>query len=379
MKTILAVLGTRPEAIKMAPVILELQKQAAFQTEVCFTGQHDEIAEEVLDTFRIAPKFRLHIRADHSSLASLSAAMLTTFPQVLEACQPDLVLVHGDTLSAFCAALCCFYAKIPIAHIEAGLRTYRLDAPFPEEWNRRAIGILAALHFAPTEAAAQNLFAEGTDPSAVLVTGNTGLDALRLTLSDTASLPPDAFTGHPLLLLTAHRRENQGAALESIFAGVKQVCAAFPAVRVCYPVHPNPAIGKAAHAAFADLAAVTLCAPLPVRAFHQLLARSTLVLTDSGGLQEEASFLHKPVLILREGTERPEGVVSGGLQVVGTQADAIFSACKTLLTDDTAYQAMAHAPCPYGDGHAAARICDGMRRFFENTRYTEKKSGKRTS
>lgn len=358
MKTILLIIGTRPEAVKMAPVVQELKKHpAAFRTLVCVTGQHRALLAPALEAFSIAPDYTLSTGAEGRSLAALTADILTGVGPVLARARPDLVLVHGDTTSAFAAALAAFYEKIPIGHVEAGLRTWDMAAPFPEELDRLAIDGMSRWLFAPTERCRENLLREGRPADSIHVTGNTVIDALKTTVRADFNHPAlEGLGGKRLLLLTAHRRENLGAPLERIFRAVRRIAREHPDAAVLYPVHPNPAVRGPAERALRDCPGVRLIEPMDVVGFHNLLARACLVLTDSGGVQEEASALGKPVLVLRDVTERPEGADAGGLRLAGTEEDAIASAAHELLTDEAAYARMAGAACPFGDGRAAERI-----------------------
>lgn len=358
MKTVLLVFGTRPEAIKMCPLVKELRARAQFRTVVCVTGQHREMLDGVLAAFDVKPDYDLSVMRPEQTLYDITSAVLAGMRGVLAEVRPDIVLVHGDTTTTFAAALAAFYEKIPVGHVEAGLRTHDLFAPYPEEFNRRAVALVTRFHFAPTAHARDNLLAEGVDSAHVFVTGNTAIDALATTVKKEYTHPLlDWAKNGRLILLTAHRRENLGAPMTRIFAAVRRITAAFPDVKVLYPVHQNPAVRRAAEA-LADLSQVRLCAPLDVLDFHNFMARAALILTDSGGIQEEAPALGKPVLVLRDVTERPEGVAAGTLKVVGTDEATIFAETSRLLTDPAAYAAMAKAANPYGDGHAAERIAD---------------------
>lgn len=358
-KKILLVFGTRPEAVKMCPLALELKRRKAFETRVCVSAQHKEMLYEVLGQFSVKPDYDLAVMKERQTLFDITNTVLERIEPVLSREKPDLVLVHGDTSTAFCTALACFYMQIPVGHVEAGLRTYNLYSPFPEEFNRESIGLLAGLHFAPTETAAEHLYAERKPKDTVFVTGNTGLDALRLTVTEDFSHPLlDWAKGHRLLLLTAHRRENSGEPFYHIFRAVRRAARAFPDVRVIYPMHPNPAVRTIAKKILSGEENVRLTEPLEPYEFQNIMARAYIVLTDSGGIQEEAPSLGKPVLVLRNTTERPEGVAAGALKLVGTDETRIFEETKRLLTDETAYAEMAQAKNPYGDGHASERIAD---------------------
>lgn len=354
---ILCVFGTRPEAIKMCPLVRELRKREGLLVRVCVTGQHRELLKDALDAFSVLPDIDLSLMREGQSLASLTAAVLTGVSAYLQSESPDLLLVHGDTATAFASALAAFYLQIPVAHVEAGLRTYDLQSPFPEEWNRRALSLLARYHFAPTERARENLLREGVCEDAVFVTGNTVLDALKSTVSAVYCHPLLArIAGKRLLLLTAHRRENVGAPMQGIFRAVRRVCEQEKDLCVVYPVHPNPAVRKTAEKVFAGCENLLMTEPLGVLDFHNILARCALVLTDSGGVQEEATALKIPTLVLRTHTEREEGVESGALQLVGTDEEKVYESICRLLEDEEERRRMAHAENPFGDGHACERI-----------------------
>ena len=359
MKTVLLVFGTRPEAVKMCPLVRELKRRGAFHVKVALTGQHREMLAPILDTFAVTPDYDLAVMREGQTLSHVTTAVLTGIEEVLCRARPHLVLVHGDTTTAFAATLAAFYRHTPVGHVEAGLRTYDLAAPFPEEFNRRAVGLLADLHFAPTPHAADNLLREGVPPTSVFVTGNTVIDALRFTVSKDFSHPLLAAAGDDrLILLTTHRRENLGSTMASMLRAIREELARHPRVRVICPVHKNPAVKEVVESVFRDCPTVLLTEPLNTVTFHNLLARCYLALTDSGGIQEEASALGIPTLILRNTTERPEGVAAGTLQMVGTDPHAIGKALRRLLEDEALHRAMAKAPCPFGDGNACVRIAD---------------------
>ena len=368
-KTILTVFGTRPEAIKLCPLIRELRARKEIRCRVCVTGQHRHMVEPILSLFEISPDSDLAIMREGQDLFDVTSAALTGLREVLLRERPDLVLVHGDTTTAFAAALACFYLKIPVAHVEAGLRTYDLSAPFPEEWNRRAIALLAAYHFAPTERAKENLLREGVSEKRVSVTGNTALDALRTTVCSEFEHPILDWAGKDrLILMTAHRREALGEPMRRMFRGIRRALGECSDVKLVYPVHPNPAVRAVAREELGDCSAVRLLEPLEVEAFHNILARCYLVLTDSGGIQEEAAALHKPILLMRNETERREGLETGGLRLVGTAEGTVYRGLCGLLTDPALYDAMRRAPCPYGDGYACRRIADEIEEFCERGR-----------
>lgn len=364
MKSVLLVFGTRPEAIKMCPLVLELKKRPEdFNTLVCVTGQHREMLDSVLKTFDIKPDFDLSIMKEGQTLFDITSAVLLQIKQVLEDARPDVVLVHGDTTTSFAAALAAFYLQIPVGHVEAGLRTYNLSSPFPEEFNRQAVDVISTYYFAPTETARENLLSEGKEDRGILVTGNTGIDVLAVTVRPDFSHPLlDEWLSDSdrLILVAAHRRENLGEPMHRMFRAIRRIADNYPDVKVIYPVHLNPRVRDAADAEFAGCESVRLIAPLDVLDFHNFMARSYLILTDSGGIQEEAPSLGKPVLVMRDTTERPEGVAAGTLKLVGTNEDEIYRSCKALLDDSSAYREMSHASNPYGDGHASKRIADAL-------------------
>ena len=358
-KKLLFVFGTRPEAIKMCPLIHECKHREAFDVRVCVTGQHRQMLTQVLQAFSVCPDYDLDIMKEKQTLFDITASILQKVHFVLEEERPDIVLVHGDTSTTFVTALACFYLHIPIAHVEAGLRTWRLDSPFPEEFNRQAVSLVAKYHFAPTERARQNLLKEGKRPETVYVTGNTAIDALKTTVRKEYWHPQLEWVGKSrLLLITAHRRDNIGEPMRRMFRAIRRIADEAPDVKVIYPVHLNPAVQQAAQEVFGSDARIRLIPPLDVLDFHNFMARSYLILTDSGGIQEEAPSLGKPVLVMRDTTERPEGIQAGTLKLVGTQEEIIYSTCMHLLTNEQAYSAMAHAENPYGDGHACRRIAD---------------------
>lgn len=359
MKKIMAVFGTRPEAIKMAPLVLALQKSKAFEVIVCVSGQHKEMLDSVLDVFGIVPDYNLEIMRVKQDLFDITVNILDRIKAVLIAEKPDMVLVHGDTSTAFVSALACFYLQIPVGHVEAGLRTGNLKSPFPEEFNRQGIGLMADIHFAPTEQAKLNLIREGKS-NPIHVTGNTGIDALRYTIHDNAEKPKER-----LILLTAHRRENIGVPMREIFGAVKQIVDEFEDVRVVYPMHKNPLVRDIAREIFGEYDRVSLIEPLDVVAFHNLMDASYVILSDSGGIQEEAPSLHKPVLVLRDTTERPEGVEAGTLWMVGTEKQKIYEAVRRILQDEVLYDTMSQSKNPYGDGYASEKIVEILETYFK--------------
>ena len=359
MKTIMLVFGTRPEAIKMCPLIQELRTRKDIRTLCCVTGQHRQMLDQVLSAFHVTPDYDLAIMKDGQTLFDVTTRVMEELKNVLAEAKPDLVLVHGDTTTTFAAALTCFYMQIPVGHVEAGLRTYQLDSPFPEEFNRQAVGVVAKYHFAPTEQARQNLLRETKKPDTIFVTGNTAIDALKTTVrADYQNPELEWAKDSRLILLTAHRRENLGEPMRAIFRAVRRIADEVPDIKVLYPVHMNPTIRALAQEILGGDERIRLIPPMDVVDFHNMLARSDLVMTDSGGIQEEAPSLGKPVLVLRDTTERPEGVAAGTLKLVGTDEETIYREAKRLLTDEAAYHRMSIASNPYGDGHACRRIAD---------------------
>ncbi len=359
MKKVMIVFGTRPEAIKMCPLVKELRTRAELQTIVCVTGQHRQMLDQVLRAFDVVPEYDLSIMQQQQTLFDVTIRILEKMRAVLEAERPDIVLVHGDTTTTFVTALACFYLQIPVGHVEAGLRTYNIASPYPEEFNRQAVGIVAAYHFAPTKFSRQNLLREGKDESRIFVTGNTAIDALQTTVRDDYTHPElDWCRGSRMVLLTAHRRENLGEPMHQMFRAIKRIVDETPDVKVIYPIHLNPVVRAAARDVFGADDRFHLIEPLDVLDFHNFLARAYLILTDSGGIQEEAPSLGKPVLVMRDTTERPEGIAAGTLKLVGTNEQTIYQEFKRLLTDDEAYRVMSCASNPYGDGLASKRIAD---------------------
>ena len=359
MKKVMLVFGTRPEAIKMCPLVRELKTRPGLTTLVCVTGQHRQMLDQVLQAFGVVPDYDLAIMKDRQTLFDVTAAILERIRPVLEQARPDVVLVHGDTSTTFATALACYYLQVPVGHVEAGLRTYNIYSPYPEEFNRQAVGLVARYHFAPTELSRQNLLKEGKDPAQIYVTGNTAIDALKTTVrSDYAHPELDWAAGSRLILLTAHRRENLGEPMRHMFRAIRRIVDEHSDLKVIYPIHMNPVVRQTAAEIFGGDARFHLIEPLDVLDFHNFLARSYLILTDSGGIQEEAPSLGKPVLVMRDTTERPEGIAAGTLKLVGTQEETIYREFKRLLEDPAAYEAMAHAANPYGDGRACARIAD---------------------
>lgn len=362
---VMVIFGTRPEAIKMCPVVLALKKIPEIETVVCVTGQHKEMLNQVLKSFSIEPDFNFEIMKPGQSLEEITRRILKCVTIALEKVDPDIVLVHGDTTTAFAAALACFYKGISVWHVEAGLRTYNLHSPFPEEMNRQAVDIIAGMHFAPTRQAKENLLMEGKKEETVVVTGNTGIDSLFYMVNKefSCSLLKRAMN-KKIILLTTHRRENIGEAMMHIFQAVRRIADEFKDVFVIYPVHLNPVVKDEAEKMLSGHPRIALTPPMDVFYFQNILARSTLVLTDSGGVQEEASALKIPVLVVRDTTERPEGIVSGGLKLAGTDEQGIYEQCKRLLIDKSAYEKMSSALNPFGDGNASERIAQTIRRYF---------------
>lgn len=354
----MTVFGTRPEAIKMCPVVMELKKRSGVEVVVCVTGQHREQLRQVLDVFGVKPEYNLDIMETRQTMAAITARVLERITPVLMTEEPDIVLVHGDTNTTFAAALAAFYRLIPVGHVEAGLRTYNMYSPYPEEYNRQAVSLLAKWHFAPTNWAKHNLTQEGKDPAQIYVTGNTVIDAMQSTVQPDFTHPYLKWAGDSrIVLLTAHRRENIGEPMRAMFRAIRRVVDEHPDVKVIYPVHLNPEVKRIAMEELAH-SRIHLTKPVDVITCHNIMARSHLILTDSGGIQEEAPSLGKPVLVLRDTTERPEGITAGTLRLVGTNEAKVYWEFSNLLDDKEAYDEMAHAENPYGDGHASERIAD---------------------
>lgn len=359
-KKVMLVFGTRPEAIKMCPLVNELKARAdEFETVVTVTGQHREMLDQVLRVFDVTPDHDLAIMKPGQTLFDVTCDVLLKLKAVLENERPAVVLAHGDTTTSFAAALACFYLQIPVGHVEAGLRTHDIYSPWPEEFNRQAVDIVSEYYFAPTEASKQNLLDEGKPESKIWVTGNTGIDALRTTVRDGYTHPELEWAeGSRLILITAHRRENLGEPMHRMFCAIRRVMEEHPDTKAIYPIHMNPLVRKAAHEELDGFDRLHIIDPLEVLDFHNFMAASHLILTDSGGIQEEAPSLGKPVLVMRDTTERPEGVAAGTLKLVGTEEDVIYREFSRLLSDESEYEAMSHASNPYGDGHASERISD---------------------
>lgn len=359
MKTIMLVFGTRPEAIKMCPLVNELKTRENLNVVVCVTGQHRQMLDQVLDAFHVVPDYDLSIMKDKQTLFDITTNILGGIGQVLDQVKPDVVLVHGDTSTTFVTALACFYKQIPVGHVEAGLRTYNIWSPYPEEFNRQAVGIIAKYNFSPTELSKQNLLNEGKDPASIYVTGNTAIDALKTTVCDEYSHPElDWAKDSRLIMITAHRRENLGEPMRNMFRAIRRVMDEHPDVKAIYPIHMNPVVRQAADEELGGCDRIHIIEPLEVLDFHNFLARSFMILTDSGGIQEEAPSLGKPVLVMRDTTERPEGIKAGTLKLVGTDENVIYQNFKLLLEDSDAYDSMSKASNPYGDGFASKRIAD---------------------
>ena len=359
MKKVMLVFGTRPEAIKMCPLVNELKKRKNIETIVCVTGQHRQMLDQVLEAFSVVPDYDLSIMKDKQTLFDVTVNILERIKTVLEEAKPDVVLVHGDTSTTFVTALACFYLQIPVGHVEAGLRTYNIYSPYPEEFNRQAVSIISQYNFAPTELSKQNLLKEGKDPDSIYVTGNTAIDALKTTVRVDYTHPElDWAKGSRLIMITAHRRENLGEPMRHMFKAIRRVMDEHPDVKAIYPIHMNPVVREIAQEYLGDDDRIHIIEPLDVLDFHNFLSRSYLILTDSGGIQEEAPSLGKPVLVMRDTTERPEGIAAGTLKLVGTEEETIYKEFSRLLSDKAEYDAMSKASNPYGDGHACERIAD---------------------
>lgn len=359
MKKIMLVFGTRPEAIKMCPLVKELKSRKNTETIVCVTGQHRQMLDQVLNVFNVVPDYDLSIMKDGQTLFEVTINILESIKKVLLNENPDIVLVHGDTSTAFVTALACFYLQIPVGHVEAGLRTYNINSPFPEEFNRQAISIVSQYNFAPTEDSKKNLLNEGKKENSIFVTGNTAIDALKTTVNPDYTHPELEWAkGSRLIMITAHRRENLGEPMHNMFRAIRRVMDEHPDVKAIYPIHMNPIVRAAADEELGDCDRIHIIEPLEVIDFHNFLSRSFMILTDSGGIQEEAPSLGKPVLVMRDTTERPEGIKAGTLKLVGTDEEVIYENFKLLLEDKNAYESMSKASNPYGDGFASKRIAD---------------------
>ena len=359
MKKVMLVFGTRPEAIKMCPLVNELKTRSSIQTIVCVTGQHRQMLDQVLEAFNVTPDYDLSIMKDKQTLFDVTTSILDKIKSVLEAEKPDIVLVHGDTSTTFVTALACFYLQVPIGHVEAGLRTYNIFSPYPEEFNRQAVSIISQFNFAPTELSKQNLLNEGKKPNSIYVTGNTAIDALKTTVrKDYTHSELEWAKDSRLIMITAHRRENLGEPMKHMFRAIRRVMDEHPDVKAIYPIHMNPVVRETANSILGDDDRIHIIEPLEVLDFHNFLSRSYLILTDSGGIQEEAPSLGKPVLVMRDTTERPEGIAAGTLKLVGTTEDMIYNEFSKLLSDKSEYDKMSKASNPYGDGFACKRIAD---------------------
>ena len=358
---VMSVFGTRPETIKMAPLVKELERREEFESLVCVTAQHRQMLDQVLEAFSITPDYDLDIMQPGQTLSDITARVLKGLEGVIQEVKPDMVLVHGDTTTTFAGALAAYYGQTAVGHVEAGLRTYDKYSPFPEEMNRQFVGCVADLHFAPTEGARQNLLREGKAPESIVVTGNTAIDALQTTVREDYSDEILQWAkGSRLIVLTAHRRENLGEPMHRMFRAIRRVMEERPDTKAIYPIHMNPQVRKAAHEELDGFDCLHVIAPLEVVDFHNFMARSYLILTDSGGIQEEAPSLGKPVLVMRDTTERPEGVEAGTLRLVGTGEENICREFTRLLDDPAEYATMSHASNPYGDGHASKRIARAL-------------------
>lgn len=359
---VMSIFGTRPEAIKMAPLVKELESRKEIESIVCITAQHREMLDQVIDTFNIKVDYDLNIMQKGQTLSDITTKALLGLENIIKECHPDIVLVHGDTTTTFAGALAAFYAGVDIGHVEAGLRTNDKYSPYPEEMNRQMVDRLTDMYFAPTNISKENLLKENINEDKIYVTGNTAIDAMATTVKDDYTHAELEWVkdGEKLILLTAHRRENLGEPMRNIFTGIKKIIDEFADVKVIYPIHLNPKVREVANEVFKDCERVKLIEPLEVFDFHNFINKSYLILTDSGGIQEEAPSLGKPVLVLRDTTERPEGINAGTLKLVGTDKDVIYEETKKLLTDKDAYEKMSHASNPYGDGHASKYIVDAI-------------------
>lgn len=359
MKKVMVVFGTRPEAIKMCPLVKELKSRDELKTIVCVTGQHRQMLDQVLEAFDVVPDYDLSIMKEKQTLFDVTINILEKMKSVLEEVKPDIVLVHGDTSTTFVTALACFYLQIKVGHVEAGLRTYNIYSPYPEEFNRQAVGIMADFNFSPTEVSKENLIKEGKDAETIFVTGNTAIDALKTTVKEEYNHEQLEWASDSrLIMITAHRRENLGEPMRNMFRAIKRIIDEKPDIKAIYPIHMNPVVREAANEILGNTDRIRIIEPLEVLDFHNFLSRSYLILTDSGGIQEEAPSLGKPVLVMRDTTERPEGIAAGTLKLVGTDEEVIYSTFKQLLDDKEEYEKMSKASNPYGDGFASKRIAD---------------------
>lgn len=358
---VMSIFGTRPETIKMAPVVHELEKREEIESIVCVTAQHREMLDQVLEALKVKPDYDLNIMKQGQTLSDITTRALKGLEDVIKEVKPDIILVHGDTTTTFAGALAAFYQQVAVGHVEAGLRTYNKYSPFPEEMNRQFVGIVSDMNFAPTERSKNNLLREGKKEETIYVTGNTAIDALNLTVDEEYSDEITEWIGDDrLIVLTAHRRENLGEPMYRMFKAIRRIIDKYDDVKMVYPVHLNPLVVKAANEVFGDSEKIKLIKPLEVVEFHNLLSRSYLILTDSGGIQEEAPSLGKPVIVLRDTTERPEGIDAGTLKLAGTEEETIYQMVDELLSDSMEYEKMSKASNPYGDGHASERIVDAI-------------------
>lgn len=359
MKKVMLVFGTRPEAIKMCPLVNELKTRKELETIVCVTGQHRQMLDQVLEVFQVEPDYDLSIMKDRQTLFDVTTNILNKIKEVLEKEKPNVVLVHGDTSTTFVTALACFYLQIPVGHVEAGLRTYNIYSPYPEEFNRQAVSIISQFNFAPTELSKNNLLKEGKEEETIFVTGNTAIDALKTTVREDYTHPDLEWASDSrLIMITAHRRENLGEPMKHMFRAIRRVMDEHPDVKAIYPIHMNPVVREIADSILGDDERIRIIEPLEVLDFHNFLNRSYMILTDSGGIQEEAPSLGKPVLVMRDTTERPEGIAAGTLKLVGTEEETIYQNFKSLLENKDEYEKMSKASNPYGDGFACKRIAD---------------------
>lgn len=367
MKKVMLVFGTRPEAIKMCPLVNELKSRKGVETVVCVSGQHRQMLDQVLETFHVVPDYDLSVMKEKQTLFDITTGILNGIKEVLEKEKPDVVLVHGDTSTAFVSALACFYLQIPVGHVEAGLRTYDIYSPYPEEFNRQVISIVSRFNFAPTERARENLLKENRDEKKIWVTGNTAIDALKTTVREDYYHPELEWAeGSRLIFITAHRRENLGQPMHNMFRAIRRVLEEHPDVKALYPIHMNPAVRKVAEEELGGCDRIHIIEPVEVFDCHNIMAKSYLILTDSGGIQEEAPSLGKPVLVMRDTTERPEGIDAGTLKLVGTEEEVIYRNFKELLENRKVYETMSKAQNPYGDGRASIRIADVLEKgYFE--------------
>lgn len=359
MKKIMLVFGTRPEAIKMCPLVNELKTRKGIKTIVCVTGQHRQMLDQVLNTFNVIPDYDLSIMKQGQSLFDITSSILEKIKSVLESSEPDIVLVHGDTSTTFVTALACFYLQIPVGHVEAGLRTYNIYSPYPEEFNRQAVSVISQYNFAPTQLSASHLIKEGKSPNTIYVTGNTVIDAMKYTVTENYTHPELDWIGDDkMIFITAHRRENLGQPMHNMFRAIRRVLDEHSDCKAVYPIHMNPVVRKAAEEELGNCERIHIIDPIEVFDCHNFESRCFLCLTDSGGIQEECPSYGKPVLVMRDTTERPEGVAAGTLKLVGTSEESIYKNFKLLIEDETEYKKMSHACNPYGDGKACKRIAD---------------------